>query len=214
MARVPSLAFALLMLACAGGSPVKLVGGTESLKTLLPWHQQTVTVVEATHQWGFIRATLQSGSLSLDVYTPADDGCDGIVQKGQQATYRGTGRWGILVGATQNCHVAGTAELVEYRDRSYTGGRADVADPAPSYFKTAHQNGEIWVRGQFPYASIFGFPPGDSILVLPGSANCHKVVSDGSAMMIFHDWGPTVYTLEANSERCEVKGIIDPNVTS
>jgi hypothetical protein len=210
--RVAVLALALL--ACAGGSsPVKVVGGEESLKTLLPWHEQTVNVVEVTQQWDFIRATLQSGDLSLDVYTPADEACGVILQKGKHATYQGTGRWGVLVGTTGSCHVAGTAELAEYRDRAYTRDEAASLEPAPSFFKTAHQNGGIWVRGQFPYARLLGFPPGDSVLVLPASDECKKVIDGGSALMLFHDMGQNVYTLEAHGARCAATGILDPNVT-
>ena len=72
------------------------------------------------------------------------------------------------------------------------------------------QNGEIWVRGQFPWATALGFLADDLIMVLPANDDCKAASSGDSAFMEIRQFGSTVFILEANSARCVVSGIIDP----
>jgi hypothetical protein len=194
------------MLGCAGGSPIKIVGGMP----LRPNHEQSVVVEHTTSQWGFIKATLGAEGHSLGVYFHDDSTCGAVVKKGATLTYHGTGRFGSVSGPGGSCVVAGTSALPEFRDRQGTVVIPDTLDRKTAFFKIAHQNGEIWVRGQFPFARLLGFMPDDLILVLPATDDCKAASSGDSAFMEFRQMGSTVFILEASSARCVVSGVIDP----
>ncbi len=106
--------------------------------------------------------------------------------------------------------VAGTGTLPEFRDRQGTGQVPDTLERKTAFFKIVHQNGEIWVRGQFPFARLLGFMADDLILVLPANDDCKAASSGDSAFMKFRQMGSTVFILEASSARCVVSGVIDP----
>ncbi len=200
-------AVALVTLGCAGGSPIKIVGGMP----LRPDHQQSVVVEHTTSKWGFIKATLGADGHSLGVYFHDDATCGAVVKKGATLTYHGTGRFGRVAGPAGSCVVAGTAALPEFRDRqSTTGYTTPSLDPKTAFFKIVQQNGEIWVRGQFPFARQLGFMADDLIMVLPANDDCKAASSGDSAFMLFRQAGSTVFILEASSARCVVSGVIDP----
>lgn len=199
--------------ACAGGQPVTLVGGPKSLESLIPWHQQTMTVEEITQQHGFLLVDLGGSATSMQAYYLDNPQCRSVFKKGSQVTFQGTDRFGQASTASGVCLAIGTRELVAFRNTQYSTDPEGRVEGMTAVFKTlyADTGGEIWLRGQFPYAKQLGFMWDDLIMIVPASEACKKATAQGTALMYYNDSGARVFILTAGGARCSATGVIDPS---
>lgn len=214
MVRTSILALALLVAGCAN-SPIKLVGGPQSLKTLSPWYQQSLSVADVTQDGDFLLADFEGGTeggtTSMRAYFAANAACRAALTKGAAVTYSGGDRFGSVDGPQGVCHSVGTRDLVSFRDAQYSTDPMARAQGANAVFKKVRDQGEIWLRGQFPYASELGFMADDLIMIVPKSQVCEQASAQGTALMYYYDSGSRVFMLVANAARCPVVGVIDPS---
>jgi hypothetical protein len=169
-------------------------------------------ITDVAPRGGYLEAGLAGPNATLRFLFPASRDCRTVLQAAGGVDWHRVGAIGEVSRGATSCEAVGIASLPEWRDRRGPTITSALPHGEEARFAVVYADPSvILVRGGFPQAVHVGWRrTGDSVAVLPHTAECRAAADAGHAPMAHHPEGPVALSLGATAGACPILGLARP----
>jgi hypothetical protein len=144
-------------------------------------------------------------------FVPAQEPCRSLLKAEAPIEYVSLGPLGQFQSGQVVCDPIGIGSLAKWRDQR----PRPMVGPLPARqadYRVEYQDQDVaMLRGRFPLLGLIAWPGmGDTIVVLPQTPPCQRLLQQGTATIEYRVAGPDPYVLLAGDQRCPIQGLIQP----
>jgi hypothetical protein len=169
-------------------------------------------ITDVAPRGGYLEAGLAGPNATLRFLFPASRDCRTVLQAAGGVDWHRVGAIGEVSRGATSCEAVGIASLPEWRDRRGPDLTSALPHGEEARFAVVYADpAVILVRGGFPQAVHVGWRrTGDSVAVLPHTAECRAAADAGHAPMAHHPEGPVALSLTTAAGACPILGLARP----
>lgn len=190
-------------------------GSKQAWQLGLPGVDTPFQVVRSTLRGEYLDVTLSGGGFTLRSFAPASETCREVLEPEARVEWLESGTTGAFRRDGVECNAVGLGSLHEWRERGPRPEAVRGESPVPrrqASYRTFYEDDEVvMLRGDFPVANLLGWSSfGDTIAVLPRTAECDGPASRSTSSMEYRAEGQPALALVGESGLCPIVGLVRP----